>query len=153
MIQSPFLVKIKKARHNWAWYSSFIGAEYLVTVEEPHYKVFLKDLYLLKEDCEIITKTNDMSELKITKEKVLEAAAKCPTAKETLKTLFPEFFEKEALPIEIKNNIVYVKDKPFVIGVRIGGKYLNRGLFLNENYKWEIVKDEGDNLVLIAKEK
>lgn len=31
--------------------------------------------------------------LEITKEKVLEAAAKCGQAKETLKTLFPEAFE------------------------------------------------------------
>lgn len=31
-------------------------------------------------------------ELKITKEKVLEAASKCSTAKETLKVLFPEAF-------------------------------------------------------------
>lgn len=32
--------------------------------------------------------------LEITKEKVLEAAEKCESAKETLKTLFPEVFEK-----------------------------------------------------------
>ena len=30
--------------------------------------------------------------LEITKEKVLEAAAKCPQVKETLKTLFPQCF-------------------------------------------------------------
>lgn len=37
-----------------------------------------------------------MDNLTITKEKVLEAAAKCPQAKETLKTLFPEvFYESE----------------------------------------------------------
>lgn len=35
-------------------------------------------------------------ELKITKEKVLEAASKCSTAKETLKTLFPDVFEEES---------------------------------------------------------
>lgn len=32
-------------------------------------------------------------ELKITKEKVLEATSKCSTAKQTLETLFPEVFE------------------------------------------------------------
>jgi len=35
--------------------------------------------------------------LEITKEKVLEAASKCPQAKETLKTLFPEIFKEEIL--------------------------------------------------------
>lgn len=36
-----------------------------------------------------------MKELKITKEKILEAANKCNTSKEILKTLFPEAFEEE----------------------------------------------------------
>lgn len=34
-------------------------------------------------------------ELKITKERILEAAAKCSQAKDTLKTLFPEAFEED----------------------------------------------------------
>jgi len=34
-------------------------------------------------------------ELKTTTERVLEAASKCPTAKETLKTLFPDVFEEQ----------------------------------------------------------
>lgn len=40
-------------------------------------------------------KTKNNMKLEITKEKVLEAASKCPTAKETLKTLFPEAFARE----------------------------------------------------------
>jgi len=36
-----------------------------------------------------------MSELTITKEKVLEAASKCSTAKATLEVLFPEVFKEE----------------------------------------------------------
>jgi len=49
-------------------------------------------------------------ELKITKEKVLEAASKCSTAKATLETLFPECFgieydskKVEALRIHINH--------------------------------------------------
>ena len=42
-------------------------------------------------------KTNNMDNLTITKEKVLQAAEKCPQAKETLKTLFPEVFERYTL--------------------------------------------------------
>ena len=34
-------------------------------------------------------------ELTITKERVLEAAGKCPEAKEVLKAMFPSVFEKE----------------------------------------------------------
>lgn len=39
--------------------------------------------------------TNTNPSLTITKEKVLEAASKCSTAKEVLKTMFPECFEVE----------------------------------------------------------
>lgn len=47
-----------------------------------------------------------MSELKISKEKVLEAAGKCPQAKETLKTLWPEVFEeKGSLPKLFKDTV------------------------------------------------
>lgn len=38
---------------------------------------------------------NKQMDLKITKEKIIEAANKCSTVKETLKTLFPEVFEEE----------------------------------------------------------
>lgn len=38
-----------------------------------------------------------MDNLTITKERVLEAASKCPAAKETLETLFPEAFQSDAV--------------------------------------------------------
>jgi hypothetical protein len=43
-------------------------------------------------------------ELKITKEKVLEAASKCSTAAATLKTLFPEVFEKKDEPYRFEDD-------------------------------------------------
>ena len=42
-----------------------------------------------------------MEELKVTKEKVLAAAEKCPTAKEVLEELFPEAFEDDKYPVKI----------------------------------------------------
>jgi len=45
-----------------------------------------------------------MEELKITKEKVLEAASKCSTAAATLKTLFPEVFEKKDEPYRFEDD-------------------------------------------------
>lgn len=44
-----------------------------------------------------------MENLTITKEKVLEAASKCSTARETLKVLFPEAFEPKDNNAFIKN--------------------------------------------------
>jgi hypothetical protein len=43
-------------------------------------------------------------QLEITKEKVLEAAEKCSTAKETLKVLFPEAFEA-GVPSDLPESI------------------------------------------------
>lgn len=45
--------------------------------------------------CIDFSNQNNMSEFKITKERILAAANKCGTAKATLETLFPEAFEKE----------------------------------------------------------
>lgn len=59
-----------------------------------------------------------MDELKITKEKVLEAAAKCSTAKATLETLFPEAFEHEDEYLDIGDNVTFTTDsmcrRPFI---------------------------------------
>lgn len=52
-----------------------------------------------------------MMELKITKEKVLEAASKCEAAKETLETLFPECFQLEYLLYDTKPLQEYLSNK------------------------------------------
>jgi len=54
--------------------------------------------------CEILNK-KDMNDLKISKEKVIEAAEKCPEGKAILKTLFPEVFE----PVYDQNKIYVFK--------------------------------------------
>ena len=43
-----------------------------------------------------------MKELKISKEKVLEASKQCPNAKVVLKLLFPDVFEEENINKEIE---------------------------------------------------
>ena len=55
-------------------------------------------------------------ELKITKDKVLQAAAKCSTAKATLETLFPEAFEgyEYEQQVKIASEIINANSKfPF----------------------------------------
>lgn len=47
-------------------------------------------------------------ELKITKEKVLEAASKCSTAKQTLQLMFPEVFEMLLVSKDTTSNELYV---------------------------------------------
>jgi hypothetical protein len=57
-----------------------------------------------------------MSELLVTKEKVLEAALKCEEAKKVLKTLFPEVFEQkwEVFIPEVKVHKGGSSEKPYI---------------------------------------
>lgn len=94
-------------------------------------------------------------ELKITKERILEAASKCSTAKATLETLFPEVFEEEGkYAIQANINNAYYNDhlQRFCQGVGLcnwamqiaersaGGDDKFRSLFLAEDYEW-VMKD------------
>ena len=91
-------------------------------------------------------------ELKITKDKVLAAAAKCSTAKATLETLFPEAFEEE------KEDIVF--DEQFCMpGLKYkNGRHLvwlspsKKDIYLDKSQSWSIV-DEGTVLKLIPTRK
>lgn len=74
-------------------------------------------------------------ELKITKEKVLEAAAKCSQAKETLKTLFPEVFEQNVLRFnKSQNEPGYVYNNEDVLWLNGEGKII----IDTKNYTFDI---------------
>lgn len=111
-----------------------------------------------------------MSELKITKEKVLEAAAKCSTAKETLKTLFPEAFDDQkyfnlnSLVLDGFNEILITKEKckkidflnkqgTPLLQVRMHGKYSYKGFYLDDEVNWEILTDHYGYKVLVPTKK
>ena len=98
---------------------------------------------LIQENAIKLIKSNDMSELKITKEKVLAAAAKCSTAKATLKTLFPEAFEgigKISIDMQLEAfridgyRAITIEDGSF--GVK--GKEFH----LESEFNWELKKCE-----------
>lgn len=74
------------------------------------------------------------NELKITKEKVLEAASRCKDAERTLRILFPEAFE---LFVPVTEDSITA-----LIQVRETGKYQNRAFYLSGAYDWTLVKDE-----------
>lgn len=93
-------------------------------------------------------------ELKITSEKVLAAAAKCDTAKATLKVLFPEAFESETLFTKEQGSGVFDKNGTELLKgsfqIRTGGKFAYNGFYLSSNYKWTIEND-GSQAVLVPK--
>lgn len=92
--------------------------------------------------------------LEITKEKVLEAASKCETAKQTLKTLFPEVFEDYNSIIVTHRSFSNDCTNPHrLIGVRADGLYMDKSFWCNQNYNWELKKDEYGMLCLIPTKK
>jgi hypothetical protein len=98
--------------------------------------------------------------LEITKERILAAAAKCSTAKQTLQTLFPEAFEDDkyfylrggpvdGLSLFIPNGT----SGNSMISIRAYGEYVDKSFYLNTRYNWEIKTDTHDNLCLIPTKK
>ena len=99
--------------------------------------------------------------LEITKERVISAAEACPTAKETLKTLFPEAFVDEKYLDFIGYVEVLREDIKYPEGfsiydfeVRTTGEYSRKGFYLNDdNFTWEIITDSEGMKVLIPTKK
>lgn len=88
-----------------------------------------------------------MSEpLTITKEAVLEAAKKCPTAEEVLKTLFPNAFPPD-LDVFIDDSFHDLK-RPGVgpiIQKRNCGLLSGKAIYLSDMYHWTLVTDGHSN--------
>ena len=87
------------------------------------------------------------TELKITSEKVLSAANKCPQAKEVLKEMFPEVFEE--------NKSITVNDSTIKqhFCVRNYGEFAYKSYYLSSSFNWEVKKDMEGLLCLIPTEK
>lgn len=79
--------------------------------------------------------------LEITKEKVLEAASKCSTAKATLQTLFPECFEHDIkISIGEKGFIINGKSAIYVEDGQYGVADIE--FHLDSRFEWELAKSE-----------
>lgn len=99
--------------------------------------------------------------LTITKEKVLEAAEKCPQAKEALKTLFPDVFERS---LKIDNPTTFLSSIGGVntIGVANGvasdifdrPELAEKCYFLEDRYfNWKMTDPIGGYRLLIPTKK
>lgn len=100
--------------------------------------------------------------LEITKEKVLEAASKCSTAKETLKTLFPEVFEDDKYLDLAKNQESCANfeayllpkstdGKPIIRITTYDDKYRGKAFWLDGDFNWELVVKHDDRLLIPTK--
>lgn len=93
-----------------------------------------------------------MKTLEITKEKVLEAAAKCSTAKATLQVLFPEAFETQAHDFGQELKITTSCESPLYIGDGLAPHGLSRKcLIVNEDYKMEVKTYAGNKILIFTK--
>jgi hypothetical protein len=91
-------------------------------------------------------------ELKITKEKVLAAAEKCSTAKDVLKSMFPEAFEiKGGVKVTHWRGGIYTDATSgySLLSNRNSGLYENKAFALSNDFEWEIKLDHQGILCLI----
>jgi len=101
------------------------------------------------------------NEIKIKKERILEAANKCGDAKRILKTIFPEVFvDNKYLNFEcaqhaiLRNDIEYPYNFTHMsIQVRSGGNLSHKGFYLSDKFNWELVVDNKGQLVLLPTKK
>ncbi len=127
------------------------GEEYKVTDTSPSGEILLEGETYWHNSTAFTLKKQDMK-LEITKEKVLEAASKCSTAKATLKTLFPEVFEDKKVQISAITTIF--EDKAFaLIETRDCGKFSFQSFWLNPVFDWKIEEDDLGTLCLIPTRK
>lgn len=89
-------------------------------------------------------------ELKISKERILEAAAKCSTAKQTLEVLFPEVFKDGAADrTAFKQSLYGFSDYLFgydLVQIAANDK---RALWLNTAYTWKLIPNPSSTGVLL----
>lgn len=88
-------------------------------------------------------------ELKITKERVLEAAKDCADAKRVLTKLFPEVFVADYVQVDASLSIK-TKDGYNAITRRNGGHYVGAP-YLGAAFDWAIIKDNEGMSVLVGK--
>ena len=94
-------------------------------------------------------------DLKVTKERVLEAAKGCPDADRTLRKLFPEAFTHEIVKMELSLQGFKRAESPHLsmVEVRPSGN-LSGCLWLNSGgFDWSFEKDDIGGLCLIARTK
>lgn len=106
-------------------------------------------------------------ELKVTKERVLEAANACSTAKATLEKLFPEAFVVEKEYLLLKNLVLSVETngcgtlRPFgtlsnfpnwIMADRREGKYHGKGILLyTGGYDFRIEREDSSQVLVITR--
>jgi len=99
--------------------------------------------------------------VEITKDRILEAASKCSTAKETLKTLFPEVFKDDKY---FKLNMpegfcAYLYGNPHdgnpcidvSDGIYYSEELIQKSFLLRGNCNWELRHKDGNSFLIPTK--
>jgi hypothetical protein len=95
-------------------------------------------------------------ELRITKDRVIEAANECPDATKVLKTLFPEAFSKKLQVGYYKQSSdlhALTIDNQIAIQLRTIGRLADKSLFLSNLFTWRLEQDEFGITCLIPTKK
>lgn len=95
MDENIWKLQLENIDNDSLWINEY-GTVLTMQIWKRNYHPFKDVLQKMILEGELVqVKQENMEKLEITKDKVLEAASKCPQAKETLQTLFPEVFKKE----------------------------------------------------------
>jgi len=104
-----------------------------------------------------------MSEYKISKDVILEAGRLCPTVRDYLQKEVPEAFEDDKYFNLSFLNIgggIFKRDllekcglDSYTIQIRDSGEYKNKAFYLDNDYNWEVKKDNENILCLILTRK
>ena len=107
-------------------------------------------------------------DLKITEERVREAAESCPDVERVMKQLFPEVFEnKSRVKVRIAGHSLSMHNPDTQPGhslsmhnpdtqlgaVRANGPLADQCFWLSENFHWELSRDDVGSLILMPTKK
>jgi hypothetical protein len=112
-----------------------------------------RDLYILSSKTKRILVLNTteahMAELKVTAERVKEAAASCQDADRVLRKLFPEAFAPEPVLVVTRSDGALRVDGELLMA-RNSGNFAGRAIYLDGSHRWDIVKDNQGATCLVA---
>lgn len=92
------------------------------------------------------------TELKVTKEYVLELAKLYPETRDKLKVIFPNVFEDDKyLEIPFEQDGIIDSNYIILAETRAFGKFKEKAIYLNGDYNWEIFNDDGADILIPTK--
>ena len=143
-------------------YADYLKQEYdagRISIDYIGHKLLNGDIYLSAYFLIFSNKTNNMEELKLEKNKVIETYNNgCSEVKKTLEGLFgKEIFENKYLDLstinthKLNNTCLCDNEGNYILTNASSGPYPKKSLWLNDDYKWELLFTNNNYYLLPTK--